>query len=95
MIKAQTEEEFQKMMDSRDFVISEAIVNAILQHINTKKKEILLFSVNIEKDDSVFDVKMDKKDFADSLKENMGAYLALEKYEKCEIIKKAIEKLEA
>lgn len=92
--KVRNEAEFQAMIDSKDFTLSEVIVDEILKNLNTKKKEIHLFSVIVGNDDAVFDFKMNKVDFATSLEENKQPFLDREDYEKCEKIQNAIAKLE-
>ena len=44
-ITVQNAEEFQQMVDNKDFRIAEAIVSGILSNINKKKKHIHVLSV--------------------------------------------------
>jgi hypothetical protein len=40
-------EEFQNIVDSKDFRISESIVKSILNNLNTKKQHVHIISVSI------------------------------------------------
>ena len=45
-ITVQNSDEFQEMVDSKDFRISEAVVSGILKNIKSKKKHIHLLSIH-------------------------------------------------
>ena len=44
-ITVNNSDEFQEMVDNKDFRIAEAIVEAILENMNTKKKNVHILSV--------------------------------------------------
>ena len=60
-------DEFQEMLDKKDFKIAEAIVNAILENLTTKKNNVHILSVNFVEDESVYDLTLDRKYFAETL----------------------------
>ena len=64
-------EEFEEMVMSKDFRIASAIVDGIFANLKTKKKNIHLLSVIVESENSVFDITIDKKHFAETLEENL------------------------
>ena len=61
-------DEFQEMVDSKDFKISESIVNSILSNLNSKKNHIHILSVSILEDGQTLDITLERKFFIE--KEN-------------------------
>ncbi len=51
-ITVQNSDEFQEMVDSKDFRISEAVVSGILKNINTKKRHVHVLSIACIEDDA-------------------------------------------
>jgi protein-arginine kinase activator protein McsA len=86
-------QEFQDMIDGKDFRISKAIVDAILANVNSKKKNIHIFSVTSLEEDSTFDITLEKKHFISTLEENLKYFIDKELYEECAKINEAITKL--
>lgn len=86
-------DEFQEMLDKKDFKIAEAIVEAILGNLNTKKNNVHILSVNFTEDESVYDLTLDRKHFAETLETNLKYFVEKEMYEKCTEITDAIEYL--
>ena len=86
-------EAFEEMIASKDFRIASAIVDGIFANLKTKKKNIHLLSVIVESENSVFDVTIDKKHFAETLEENLPHYVREERYEDCQRIADTINKL--
>jgi hypothetical protein len=86
-------EEFQELVDNRDFRISQAIVKGILDNIITKKKYIHVLSVTCLEEGEIFDITIERKHFASTLEDNLPYYIKEELYEECSKITKAIEKL--
>ena len=92
-ITVENEEQLTEMVRSKDFRIASAIVNGIFANLDTEKKNVHLLSVIIESEDSVFDITIDKKDFAETLEDNLPNYIREELYEECQIISDTINKL--
>jgi len=86
-------EEFQEMVDRKDFRIAKAIVESILDNIETKKRNIHILSVACVEDNAIYDLTLDRKFFADTLEENLRYFIEQEKYEECQRIVEAIDKL--
>jgi hypothetical protein len=86
-------QEFQDMIDNKDFRISKAIVNSILSNLDSKKKNIHILSVTSLEEDSTFDITLEKKHFTQTLEENLKYFIEKEMYEDCQKIQSAINKL--
>jgi hypothetical protein len=86
-------EEFQNIVDSKDFRISESIVKSILNNLNTKKQHVHIISVSILEEGSVLDMTLERKFFAETLEENLKYFIEQEKYEECQHMVNAINKL--
>ena len=86
-------EEFQEWVDNKDFRIAEAIVSGILANLKGKKKHVHLLSVVIEEENSIYDITVERKHFAETLEENLPYYVREERYEECQMIADAISEL--
>ena len=86
-------DEFQDMIDKKDFTISKAVVETILANLNTRKKYLHVLSVNCLEDGATYDITLEKKYFAETLQENLKYYVEKELYEDCTQIVEAINKL--
>jgi protein-arginine kinase activator protein McsA len=92
-ITVNTTEEFQEMVDRKDFRIAKAIVESILENISTKKRNIHILSVACVEDNAIYDLTLDRKFFVDTLEENLKYFIEQERYEQCQEIVNAINKL--
>jgi protein-arginine kinase activator protein McsA len=92
-IVVNSSEEFQEMVDNKDFRIANAIVNSILSNLTTKKKNVHILSVNCVEDQAIYDLTLDRKFFVDTLEENLKYYIEQERYEECQRIVEAINNL--
>jgi len=86
-------DEFQEMVDSKDFKISESIVNSILNNLNNRKNHIHILSVNVLEEGSTLDLTLERKFFIETLEENIKYFIEQERYEDCQKIVEAIDKL--
>ena len=89
-----TQEEFNTMIDVHDFRIVEAIVEGALQNLKSSKRFIHILSVEVEEDNDIYDLTLDRSEFLICLKTNLKHYEKNELYEKCQEIVKAINFLE-
>jgi|TARA_R110000868_G_scaffold180150_1_gene420700 hypothetical protein len=92
-ITVNNSDEFQEMVDNKDFRIADAIVTSILENLNTKKKNIHILSVISLEDQEIYDLTLEKKFFADTLEENLKHFIEQERYEECQRIVEAINKI--
>lgn len=86
-------EEFENMIDTKDFRIASAIVEGIFANLKTKKKNVHLISIMVEDENSLFDITIDRKFFAETLEENLPHYVREERYEDCQRIADTINEL--
>jgi len=86
-------EEFQDIVDSKDFRISESVVTSILNNLNTKKQNVHIISVTILEEGSTLDMTLERKFFAETLEENLKYFIEQERYEDCQNIVNAISEL--
>ena len=92
--QVQNADEFEQMITSKDFRISEALVSTILKNLKSTKRHHHALSVISIDEDAIYDVTIDKRDFHHTLEESLKAYEEEEKYEECAQIKKAMDFLE-
>jgi protein-arginine kinase activator protein McsA len=88
-----TLEDFQVMIDEKNFSISEAVVNAILSNLKTRKKHIHMLSVKCTEEDTIFDITLEKINFVSTLKDNLKYFEERELYEECAKIHDGIKVL--
>jgi protein-arginine kinase activator protein McsA len=94
-LNVSTQEDFMELIDQKDFRISRAIVESILDNLDTKKKNVHVLTVNCEEENITFDLTVDTKFFALTLEENLSYYVKEEKYEDCQKIVNAINQLKS
>ena len=92
-IQVETAEDFQDLIDNKDFRISKAIVDGILSNLTTKKKYVHVLSIVCMEDGEIYDITVDRKFFADTLDENLKYYIENEQYEDCQRIVEAMASL--
>lgn len=88
-----TTQEFQELVNSKDFRISKAIVSGILDNIKSTKSHIHVLSVNCLEDNEIYDVTVERKYFIETLEENLPHYELEEQYEDCQRIVDTIKSL--
>jgi protein-arginine kinase activator protein McsA len=90
-----TQDDFLELVEQKDFRIAQAIIESILNNLDTKKKNIHVLTVNCEEENAVFDITVDTKFFALTLEENLPYYVKEERYEECQKIVNAINQLKS
>lgn len=86
-------EEFQELVDNKDFRIAKAVVDGILNNINSKKKHIHVLSITCLEEGEIYDITVERKHFIDTLEENLPYYIREEQYEDCQRIVNTINDL--
>ena len=86
-------EEFQEMVERKDFSISKAVVETILNNLNTRKQHVHVITVICLDEGNEYDITLERKYFADTLQENLKYYVENEQYESCTKIVEAINYL--
>jgi len=92
-INLNNSDEFQDMIDRKDFTIAKAVVETILANLNTRKKHLHVLSVNCLEDGATYDITLERRYFEETLQENLKYYVEKELYEDCTKIVEAINKL--
>jgi hypothetical protein len=94
-IKVGTYEEFLNMAKTKDFTLAKGIVEKVLNNLDTKKKSIPVFEVEVEEEGSIYTLSMETDEFIDILEINLAHYEREEEYEDCTEIIKAIKYLKS
>ena len=89
-IQVDTYVEFLEMTRNEKFTISEAIVNIVLNNLETRKKEIPIFEVEVSEEDVTYTLSIQRKEFLDILQKNLIHFENEEAYEGCQKIIEAI-----
>ena len=92
-ITVNNSDEFQELVDQKDFRISKAIVDGILDNISSKKKYIHVLSITCLEEGEIYDITVERKHFAETLEENLPYYIREEQYEDCSRIVRTIDEL--
>lgn len=94
-IKVDTYEEFLNMAKTRDFTLAKGIVEKVLDNLDTKRKSIPVFEVEVEEEGAIYTLSMDTSEFIDILETNLAHYEREEEYEDCTKIIEAINYLKS
>jgi hypothetical protein len=86
-------EEFQELVDNKDFRIAQAIVEGILDNVKSKKKHVHVLSITCLEEGEIYDITVERKHFAETLEENLPYYIREEQYEDCSRIVRTIDEL--
>lgn len=92
-IVVSTSEDFQEMIDNKDFIIAKHIVEGIMANLDGNKKHIHVLSIVCTDEGTIYDITIERKYFAETLEENLTYYVREEKYEECQLIADTITKL--
>jgi len=92
-ITVNNSDEFQELVDQKDFRIAKAIVEGILDNVKSKKKFIHVLSINCLEEGEIYDITVERKHFIETLEENLPYYIREEQYEDCSRIVSTINEL--
>ena len=92
-ITVNNSDEFQELVDQKDFRIAKAIVEGILDNVKSKKKYIHVLSITCLEEGEIYDITVERKHFIDTLEENLPYYIREEQYEDCQRIVNTINEL--
>jgi hypothetical protein len=93
-LTVKNQDEFTQLVNNSDFRIVRAIVEGALQNLNTTRRFIHILTVEVEDEDDIYELTLDRKEILGCLKRNLVHYEDHEWYEKCREIVNAIEYLE-
>jgi len=86
-------DEFLKMALNQKFTMAQNIVETVLENINTKKKQIPVFEIEVSDEDSVYTLSVQRDEFIQILNTNLIHFENEEAYEGCQKIIEAINYL--
>ena len=92
-IKVDNYDEFLAMAKTQQFTISQQIVETVLSNIDTKRKELPVFEIEVESEGISYTLSTQTEEFVDTLKTNLIHFENEEAYEGCQKIIEAINYL--
>ena len=78
---------------NQKFTMAQNIVETVLENINTKKKQIPVFEIEVSDEDSIYTLSVQKDEFIQILNTNLIHFENEEAYEGCQKIIEAINYL--
>jgi hypothetical protein len=88
-----TTEEITKYISGGNHNLSSLIVDTILENLKNKKKEMLIVSFITKDADLIYDITVNRKDFIETLTQNLPLMERYEDYERCQNIVNALKYL--
>ena len=86
-------DEFLKMALNQKFTMAQNIVETVLENLNTRKKQIPVFEIEVSDEDSIYTLSIQKDEFIQILNTNLIHFENEEAYEGCQKIIEAINYL--
>lgn len=86
-------DDFLEMTKNRKFTISQQIVETVLNNIDTRKKEVPVFEIEVEGEGATYTLSIQTEEFIQTLKANLIHFENEEAYEGCQKILEAINYL--
>jgi len=83
------------MTKTQQFTISQQIVETVLSNIDTKRKELPVFEIEVESEGVSYTLSIQTEEFIDTLKTNLIHFENEEAYEGCQKIIEAINYLKS
>ena len=86
-------DDFLEMTKNQKFTISQQIVETVLNNIDTRKKEIPIYEIEVESEGATYTLSIQTEEFIQTLKTNLIHFENEEAYEGCQKILEAINYL--
>jgi hypothetical protein len=86
-------DEFLQMALNQKFTMAQDIVETVLENLNTRKKEIPVFEIEVDGEGATYTLSVQKDEFLSILKTNLIHFENEEAYEGCQQIIEAINYL--
>jgi hypothetical protein len=93
IIEFDTTEEITEYVSGGNYNLSVLIVDTILKNLKNKKKEMLIVSFIAKDADLIYDIIVNRKDFIETLTQNLPLMEKYEDYERCQNIVNALKYL--
>ena len=92
-ITVENYDEFLAMTKNQKFTISQQIVETVLNNLDTRKKQLPIFEIEVEGEGATYTLSIQKDEFIHTLKANLIHFENEEAYEGCQKIIEAINYL--
>ena len=92
-ITVENYDEFLAMTKNQKFTISQQIVETVLNNLDTRKKQIPIFEIEVENEGAVYTLSVKRDEFIQILNTNLIHFENEEAYEGCQKIIEAINYL--
>ena len=92
-ITVENYDEFLAMARNQKFTISQQIVETVLNNLDTRKKQLPIFEIEVEGEGATYTLSIQKDEFIHTLKTNLIHFENEEAYEGCQKIIEAINYL--
>lgn len=86
-------DEFLKMALNQKFTMAQDIVETVLENLNTRKKEIPVFEIEVDGEGAIYTLSVKRDEFIQILNTNLIHFENEEAYEGCQKIIEAINYL--
>jgi hypothetical protein len=85
--------EFEQLIENKDYRIAKSLTDTILKNISGKKRHYHALTVNVESEQLIYDITVDRVDFPRVLENQISVFEKVEEYETCSEIVKALKSL--
>ena len=94
-ITVENYDEFLEMTKNQKFTISQQIVETVLNNLDTRKKQLPIFEIEVEGEGATYTLSIETEEFINTLKTNLIHFENEEAYEGCQKIIEAINYLKS
>lgn len=94
LYKVDSEEDFYQRVKGGDAKLAKIVVDAILTHLDSTKKNNYIVTVLFEKEDEYYDLTCNSEQFVFTLNKNLNILIEAEEYELCQKVVEAVKYLE-
>jgi len=88
-------EDWELFAQEYDLEISQCIIEVALKNLDSKKRFHHVMDIEVEEDDTVLEITLDKKEIINTLETNLLIQEHYEQYETCAQVVEAIEYLKS
>jgi len=94
-ITVENYDEFLEMTKNQKFTISQQIVETVLNNLDTRKKQLPIFEIEVEGEGATYTLSIETEEFIHTLQTNLIHFENEEAYEGCQKIIEAINYLKS
>ena len=89
-IELTTYDELVDILEARDIRFVKAIVETVLENLDTEEERLTFLEAFIEDEDTVFEFSLGKENYKNLLEENLESLAEAEEYELCVQVQKVL-----